>query len=139
MDFLLYFMVLLDLFGRIIQNKLLWKVIIIPRYLLMLVGLLRFKFEDTEIFKEIMKPYTPNCIRLNCIDYQYIKFSSSKFSKKQAWKCFQPLSAMSGIGYFRNLGNFLLLIWGFFGNSLRIFSKMFEIGLSYTCWTSLIR
>ena len=53
-------------------------------YLLMLVELLRFKFEDTEIFKEIMKPYTPNCIRLNCIDYQYIKFSSSKFSKKQA-------------------------------------------------------
>ena len=27
-------------------------------YLLMLVGLLRFKFEDTDLFKEIRKPYT---------------------------------------------------------------------------------
>ena len=39
---------------------------------------------------------------------------------KQAWKGFRPLSAMLGIRYFQNLGNFLGILLEFFGNSLVI-------------------
>ena len=42
--------------------------------------------------------------------------------KKKARKDFRPLSAMYGIGYFQNFGNFLgifVLGGGFFGNSFR--------------------
>ena len=43
--------------------------------------------------------------------------------KKQARKGFRPLSAMQGIGYFQNFGNFLGIFWEF----SELFGKSFGI------------
>ena len=44
-----------------------------------------------------------------------------KKQQKQARKGFRPPSAMKGIGYFQNLGNFLIFFLEFFWNFLGIF------------------
>ena len=51
----------------------------------MLVGLLRFKFEDTKK-KKSGNPILQNAFdQIALIVYQYVKFSNSKFSKKKSY------------------------------------------------------
>ena len=61
------------------------------------------------------------------ISYKIVDRSGKR--EKQARKGFRPLSAMQGIGYFQNLGNFLRncleIFWILGGNFLGIFLEFF--------------